>query len=242
MCYSPLYEAQSKSRIIIDRAKWLTLCLALNICFPAFSSGYTGLNSGARIYLKRCALCHGNSGHGDGYIPLSIEEYPSASLFNQKFGTKLKDVIKVVTYGGSKGNMSPYSPPWKGELSEPQIVSVSNFVIKLRKNYDGAIEEIRSFSGELQSNKFLGRTIYLSRCKICHGANGEGDGVLSKNVITDPPPYNLSRSTRDTSYLKNIISVGGSPLGRSKQMPAWGQELLDHEINSLIYYIESLKQ
>ncbi|WP_299770422.1 c-type cytochrome [uncultured Pseudoteredinibacter sp.] len=242
MRYSPLYEAQSKSRMIESYALRLTFFLLISICSHAYSSDDSISISGAGIYMKRCALCHGNSGHGDGYIPLSIEEYPSASLFNIKYGAGLEDIINIVSDGGSKGQMSPYSPPWRDELSDQQISSVSNFVIKMRNNYDSAIEEIKSFSEKLQGNKFLGRTIYLSRCKICHGENGEGNGVLSKKVITDPPPYNLRKSTRNTSYLEKIISLGGSPLGRSKQMPAWGQELLDHEIDSLIRYIESIKQ
>lgn len=75
----------------------------------------------------------------------------------------------------------------------------------------------------------------------CHGIYGEGDGNMAK-IIRNPPPYNLTKSTQTEAYLKEIISKGGEAVSRSPQMPPWGEELNDSEIQSLILYLLTLRE
>lgn len=91
------------------------------------------------------------------------------------------------------------------------------------------------------SNRLPGRTIYLSHCALCHGPEGKGDGRMEA-LIRNPPPYNLTQSTRPASYLKNIITNGGASLSRSAQMPVWKDELTSAEIEALAIYLLTLRE
>ncbi len=91
------------------------------------------------------------------------------------------------------------------------------------------------------SNALPGRTIYLSHCALCHGPEGKGDGRMEA-LIRNPPPYNLTQSTRPASYLKNIITNGGASLSRSTQMPLWKDELTSAEIEALAIYLLTLRE
>lgn len=206
------------------------------------SAGTLAERNGALIYIERCALCHGNYGHGDGYIPLSVTQYPDTNLLDPNFKGGLEKVIEITKWGGSRGDMSPLSPPWKDELSEQEILSVSKFILKIQLQSDASRSDIETASLSMASDTSSGKRIFLSRCKICHGKDGKGDGLLSRKVITNPPPFNLTVSKRSNQYIRNIIENGGEFLGRSNQMPGWKYELLHHEIKSLVLYIDSIKQ
>ncbi len=245
MCYTSFYENENQGGIAIRPFKIAILALffvAFMHSTHAEQRAKIEPHSGAAIYIARCALCHGNYGFGDGYIPLSLSQYPNTSLFEPQHGRELDQIINTINWGGSKGSMSPLSPPWKGELNDEENKAVSQSVIKIRNQSESARKDIDHASKNLPSTELLGRKIYLTRCKICHGENGEGDGVLSGKVINNPPPFDLTKSRQDSVYLKEIIKEGGGKLGRSQKMPAWRYELLSHEIESLVIYINSIKR
>ncbi|MBB6520339.1 c-type cytochrome [Pseudoteredinibacter isoporae] len=245
MCHTSFYENENQSGKVIHLLRHTIAALLLLVLAQYNSAAEqkdTVNSSGAAIYIERCALCHGNYGYGDGYIPLSLQQYPNTSLFEPKYGHELKQIVDAIRWGGSKGNMSPLSPPWKGELSDQEIQAVSQFIIKIRNNSESVRDDIDIASKNLPSSARTGRQIYLTRCKICHGENGEGDGVLSGKVINNPPPFDLTQSRQDAAYLKQIIMDGGGKLGRSSKMPAWKYELLSHEVESLVIYIRSIRQ
>ncbi len=63
--------------------------------------------------------------------------------------------------------------------------------------------------------------IFSSRCSVCHGAQGAGDGPGSAGLT--PKPRNFQdkawvSSVKD-DYLVNIIKSGGGAVGKSPAMP-----------------------
>lgn len=65
------------------------------------------------------------------------------------------------------------------------------------------------------------KEIFSSRCKLCHGADGKGDGPGA--AVLDPKPRNLrdpkwQQSVTD-EYIEKIILVGGKGVGKSPMMP-----------------------
>lgn len=98
-----------------------------------------------------------------------------------------------------------------------------------------------SISAEETENSVpSGKELFSSRCTLCHGSTGLGDGRLAK-IITSPPPANLTLSKADSRYIRNIIFFGGERMGRSSQMPPWGDEFNQSEIDSLVNYVQSLQ-
>ena len=95
-------------------------------------------------------------------------------------------------------------------------------------------------SGVTDINADSGRRIYESRCALCHGKSGLGDGRMAK-IVKAPPPYNLTLSVMPDDYLKAIITRGGEAMGRSPQMPPWRDELSNAEIDQVMAYIKSFR-
>ena len=86
-----------------------------------------------------------------------------------------------------------------------------------------------------------GEKLFQTRCFVCHGRDGKGDGPSSTSLaekpqdLTDP---NWQRSTPD-ERLHLAIQGGGLAIGRSDAMPP-NSDLTEEQIQSLIAYVRSL--
>ena len=157
-----------------------------------------------------------------------------------KYTNSLNSIREAILWGGSAGNMSPLSPPWSDELTWQEIESVSLFVKTLRVKPETANELLKSEMLTSVASKKVGQIIFKTRCSLCHGVYGEGDGKMRK-IINNPPPANLRKSTAQDKYLQAIITNGGENLQRSPKMPPWLDELTKVEIESVVLYIKTLR-
>ncbi len=212
-----------------------SLVLAKN---PAFAESHA-TKSGAIIFIERCTLCHGNTGTGNGLLPLAIQNYPPTSLFDN---TKKTSRTSIEQHLKKESRRNTHCPPWHHELSIKEITEVSEFAAYLLKYTDAAItllDKIQS-NANIEISANIGYAIYRTHCQICHGKQGEGDGQLSR-IIENPTPYNLTLSQADDDYLFKIIKEGGERMNRSPSMPPWGGDLTDADIRSLIIQLKNFR-
>ena len=85
----------------------------------------------------------------------------------------------------------------------------------------------------------LGQAVFQTRCSICHGPQADGKSRLSG--VMRPQPSNLRTSALDAEAMQRIIATGGVGVGRSDQMPPWGDELSGMEIDAIVAYLQGLK-
>lgn len=95
-------------------------------------------------------------------------------------------------------------------------------------------------AGELLESIDSGKKLYTANCTLCHGTTGQGDGRMAK-VITEPPPADFTKSKRSKAYMKKMVTYGGEVMGRSPQMPVWGQELNEKQVQAVVDYVFSLR-
>lgn len=83
---------------------------------------------------------------------------------------------------------------------------------------------------------------YAIYCSGCHGKSGQGDGPLGSSLPVKPANHadgaTMNRLSDD--FLREIISKGGGPVGKSPVMPAWGGQLQEKQIADLVAHIRSL--
>ena len=87
-----------------------------------------------------------------------------------------------------------------------------------------------------------GKRLYATYCSNCHGASGKGDGLAAKSLQIKPANHTDGKfmSQLSSKYLHDIIAKGGSGVGKSPFMPAWGSLLKDQQIRYIISYMRSL--
>lgn len=226
----------------------LSIFLVMTVSKPVFattapveSEATPTLAMGSSVYAQRCVLCHGSQGMGEGVLPLKLVDYPNTNLLLDKRSLSRDEVHRIITYGAALENVSEYMPPMGDDLTWTELESVVDFVMLLKKDAKEAIALLVTHNAQSEgSDLWVGKNVYETRCVLCHGEKGLGDGRMSK-VIKTPPPYNLTLSRLPKPYLIDIVSKGGAEMQRSPQMPPWGAQLSPSEINSVVDYIIQLR-
>lgn len=158
-------------------------CSALAWAQVQYDDPTPTLELGAKVYGTRCVLCHGNKAMGEGILPMRLKEYPNTSLLTARLAQTREDILKVTVLGPHFKGASSYMPPFGKELSWSELESVSDFVALLRTDKTKAYGMLETLAGDNTATRKLGRQVYATRCVLCHGEFGEGDGRMSLSLI-----------------------------------------------------------
>lgn len=95
--------------------------------------------------------------------------------------------------------------------------------------------------GQLKGNAQKGRDLYLEKCALCHGSQGEG-WDWSKKAQPPIPVPDLAKAAPKQSdqYLFDIIKGGGEAVGRTRFMPPFGFDLNDQEVRDVVAHLRAL--
>lgn len=93
---------------------------------------------------------------------------------------------------------------------------------------------------ELRGDAAAGEPVFLKKCALCHGDNGDGQG----RIKLDPP----ARDLRDREHMSQrsdweiflVIRDGGKALGLSEKMLPWGNLASEQELHDLTAFIRKL--
>jgi mono/diheme cytochrome c family protein len=87
-----------------------------------------------------------------------------------------------------------------------------------------------------------GKRIFYAQCVWCHADTSPAGPSNRSNVNPSPPLMNDGATLNKESdeYLRNIITLGGSAMGKSAMMPPDGRMLGDEEIRDLIAFARVL--
>jgi len=96
--------------------------------------------------------------------------------------------------------------------------------------------------GQSKGNSKNGQELYLEKCVLCHGSQGEGWDWAKKVEKPPIPVPDLSKVSpeRSDQYLFSVIKEGGEAVGQTRFMPPFGFQLSDQEVWDLVAYMRSL--
>ncbi len=81
-----------------------------------------------------------------------------------------------------------------------------------------------------------GKAVYDKKCKMCHGASGEGNAGMAKALGTTITPLSSDEVQKmSDADLKKIVTQG-----KGKMKPPAG--LSDSDVNDVIAYVRTLKK
>lgn len=186
---------------------------------------------GKAVYAKRCVLCHGVEGEGDGAAAERLVPPPrdfSEGLYKIKttgFDDPTPndaDLFRMIRDGMPGSAM----PGWSGMLSAQDMWDVVAYI----KTFAGIEEEPSNqvdYGAQVATSADsveAGRKLFLDRCSECHGEAGKGDGIkkLKNDAGARTWPRNLTKpwSFRASNQPKDIFTrvTVGIP---STQMPSF---------------------
>jgi mono/diheme cytochrome c family protein len=98
-----------------------------------FDEGLTRRQSeGRRVFLQRCATCHGDEGRGDGQNAYSIE-IPPPDLTETLASLPQEERRRIVIGGTVSVERSPLCPPWGRSLDAREIETVLAYLEALEQ-------------------------------------------------------------------------------------------------------------
>ena len=202
--------------------------LVLVISMLSYGSAVQAAPSGAALFSKHCASCHGHNGKGGMGVPLALDSFQSSVSDDY--------LTKTIRFGRPGRVM-----PGFNHLSDAQIKAI----VKHVRGYSTATP-LKDNGLIVSGDAKRGKALYAQRCASCHGANGEGGkgtGVTFSRPRDLPiiaPGLNNSGflSAASDSLIKSTLMNGreGTPMQSFLK-----QGMTEQDINDVVSYIRSFE-
>ena len=89
-----------------------------------------------------------------------------------------------------------------------------------------------------------GKRIFYQQCVWCHADSTPAGPSNRSNLTPMPPLFNdgATLNAESDEYMQNIMTLGGSAMGKSAMMPPYGRMLTPEEIRSVIAFTRAIAQ
>ena len=211
----------------------VTLLILQSMMVSVVSASPPPAYEGRRLYVSYCQLCHGAGGEGDGPLAKAMKITP-ADLTTTVRSRSDAILTKIITGEGRQtitgrdrhNLLSDAMPEWKDVFSESQVKSLIAFLRFLsRAKHD------------LMGDPEVGLKLYQTYCHVCHGEEGDGDGIMTRLMGIMPMDHT---NPNETNNLSNEEIVKSILEGKGRFMPAWRGILSQTDVEALVSYIRLL--
>ena len=190
---------------------------------------------GRRLYVSYCQLCHGTDGKGDGPLAKAMKISPANlnTTVRSRSDTILTKIItgegrQTITGRDRHNLLSEAMPEWKDVFTESQVKALIAYLRFLSRS-----------KHELMGDPELGMQLYQKYCQVCHGVEGDGDGIMTSLMGIMPMDHT---NPNETNSLSNEEIANSILDGKNRFMPAWRGILKQDDVEALISYIRLLSQ
>jgi cbb3-type cytochrome c oxidase subunit III len=172
------------------------------------------------LFVKYCALCHGEN--GEGYAADHAPSLRSHSLLATSQPTNF--MRYTIQFGRSETAMGGYLKREGGPLEYIEIEQILQWLYQT----SGVKEPIELSREPVVGDVALGADVYANNCVTCHGENGEG--------ITAPALGNpMLLATATDHFLRYAIAEGRD----NTPMQAFKEKLSNDEIDAVTAFLRS---
>ena len=211
----------------------LALLVLTAVTIPEVSANPPAAYEGRRLYVSYCQLCHGTDGKGDGPLAKAMHISPAdlTTTVRSRSDTILTKIItgegrQTITGRDRHNLLSEAMPEWKDVFSESQVMALIAYLRFLgRTRHD------------LMGDPEVGMQLYQKYCQVCHGVEGDGDGIMTNLMGIMPMDHT---NPNETNSLDNAELVESILDGKGRYMPAWRGILNQNDVEALVSYIRLL--
>jgi cbb3-type cytochrome oxidase cytochrome c subunit/cytochrome c553 len=208
---------------------------------------------GRVIYFKRCWMCHGDAGQGEGPSGDNLQP-PPANFTDADVRDKAKMPDARWFWRVSEGVGNSAMPIWRLLLSEQDrwdVIAYEKATFTFPKEPDDVSDEPPVDYSALDNGAFpntpdaveRGKATYERLCVECHGDKGAGDGPFGAEL--KPTPADLTGKPAVVSdegwwFWRLSEGVYGVDPEQFTSMPPWKYVLTDKERWEVVYYARDL--
>ena len=215
---------------IIHAIGLLTL---IAVTTPEVSANPPPAYEGRRLYVSYCLLCHGAGGKGDGPLAKVMQISPAdlTTTVRSRSDTILTKIItgegrQTITGRDRHNLLSEAMPEWKDVFSESQVKALIAYLRFLGRT-----------KHDLMGDPEVGMQLYQKYCQVCHGEEGDGEGIMTNLMGITPMDHT---NPNETNSLDNEELVESILDGQGRYMPAWRGILSQSDVEALVSYIRLL--
>jgi len=211
----------------------VVLLAFLAVCTPDVLAKPPPAYEGRSLYVSYCQLCHGTGGKGDGPLAKEMQISPAdlTTTVRSRSDTILMKIItgegrQTITGRDRHNLLSDAMPEWKAIFSESQLEALIAY-----------LRFLSNTRHDLMGDPEVGLQLYQKYCQVCHGVEGDGDGIMTKLLGITPMDHT---NPNDTNLYDNEQLVKSILDGEGKFMPAWRGILSQSDVEALVSYIRLL--
>ena len=180
----------------------------------------TAIAHAESMYIKYCALCHGEN--REGYAADFAPSLRSHSLLSTAKGSNF--MRYTVQFGREGTAMAGYSQDQGGPLEYIEI----ELLLKWLYESSGVEKPVELSRDPIAGDIELGAAIYAEHCTACHGENGEG-------ISAPALGYPMLLATATDHFLRYAIAEGRD----STPMVAFKDSLSEVELDAVTAFLRS---
>ena len=122
--------------------------------------------------------------------------------------------------------LSEAMPEWKDVLDELQVKALIAYLSFLGRT-----------KHDLMGDPEVGMLLYQKYCQVCHGEEGDGDGIMTTLMGITPMDHTTPNETNSFDNEELVESILD---GQGRYMPAWRGILSQSDVEALVSYIRLL--
>jgi len=211
----------------------MILLTLISVSAPDVSASPPAAYEGRRLYVSYCQLCHGTDGKGNGPLAKAMKISPAdlTTTVRSRSDTILMKIItgegrQTITGRDRHNLLSEAMPEWKDVFSDSQVRALIAYLRFLGRS-----------KHDLMGDPEAGMQLYQKYCHVCHGVEGDGDGIMTKLMGIMPMDHT---NPIETNSLDNEELVKSILDGKGRFMPAWRGILNQNDVEALVSYIRLL--
>ena len=231
------------------------VCFSMQLRSVAVEADEGGGNplSGVQLYERRCAICHGLEGKGDGSAARYMDPRPrdfTTGVYKLRSTASGElptddDLLRSIT----RGIPGTAMPAWSGLTLEDRLKLVQTL-----KNFSDEFtdaeppELVATGQPRLMTDESVRRGLAVyekMQFGVCHGPEGRGDGPSARTLKDDQGrpiyPFDFTRSWKmkggsdpESIYRTFMSGLNGTP------MPSYADVMTEDEAGDLVNYCRSL--